>query len=137
MFAETSAFVFFPQAGSCTGKSRFSSKAECSSGCWPCAMSQHHFRAVCSNSLASASLPERQLELSQSLPCTECSTVTHRVHSLVHTRCVLHKDLFFLDLVWLFIQFSVISEFPFKNFQSDAPGKESFLWENMVLKLGR
>lgn len=28
------------------------------------AMSQHHFRAVCSNRLASALLPERQLELS-------------------------------------------------------------------------
>lgn len=35
------------------------------------------------------------------------------------------------------MQSSVIPEFLFRNFQSGAPGKENFLWEEMVLTLGR
>lgn len=48
---------------------------------------------------------------------------------MVNLYCFLHKDLFFLDLVWLFMQSSVISEFLFRNFQSDATGKENLLWK--------
>lgn len=52
---------------------------------------------------------------------------------MVNSYWFLHKDLFFLDLVWLFMQSSAISEFLFRNFQSDAIRKENFLWKKLNL----
>ena len=57
---------------------------------------------------------------------TACSRFTQQVHSLVTSHCpgcrAKVSSLFPL-FVWLLMQFSVISEFLFRNFQCDATGK--------------